>query len=127
MISVSVSVDVPDLERGVEFFTAAFGFSKISEPAPGVVVMRAGDSELCLLEKAPGSHPAETTTEVRRYDRHWTPVHLDLHVNNLDEALAKATNAGAKREQLFVNPEHGSVAFCSDPFGHGFCLIERRT
>jgi len=27
---------------------------------------------------------------------------------------------------LFDNPEHGPVAFCSDPFGHGFCLIERR-
>jgi hypothetical protein len=38
---------------------------------------------------------------------------------------AKDVAAGAKQEQLFENPEHGSAAFCSDPFGHGFCLIER--
>ena len=42
------------------------------------------------------------------------------------EALEKAVDSGAKREQLFENPKHGSVAFCSDPFGHGFCLIERK-
>jgi predicted enzyme related to lactoylglutathione lyase len=51
---------------------------------------------------------------------------LDLHVDDIDRALAKALDAGAKKEQIFENPEHGSVAFCSDPFGHGFCLIERK-
>jgi predicted enzyme related to lactoylglutathione lyase len=51
---------------------------------------------------------------------------LDIHVDDLEIALAKALAAGATREQVFENPEHGSVAFCSDPFGHGFCLIERK-
>jgi len=126
MISVSVSVDVPNLADGVRFYTNAFGFSKSSEPVPGVVVLRAGTAEICLLEKAPGSIPSRNTQETRHYQRHWTPVHLDFHVDNLKSALAKALEAGAKQEQLFENPEHGSVAFCSDPFGHGFCLIERR-
>ena len=90
MISVAVSVDVPNLSDGVRF--------------------------------CPSSH----TKETRHYRRHWTPVHMDLHVDNLKSALARAIEAGAKQEQLFENPEHGSVAFCSDPFGHGFCLIERR-
>jgi predicted enzyme related to lactoylglutathione lyase len=53
-------------------------------------------------------------------------VHLDIHVDDLEAALAKALDAGATREQVFENPEHGSVAFCSDPFGHGFCLIARK-
>ncbi len=39
----------------------------------------------------------------------------------------KPVRAGAVEEQVFVNPEHGSAAFGSDPFGHGFCLIERRS
>ena len=127
MISVSVSVDVPNLSDGVRFYTNAFGFSKVSEPIPGLAVLRAGTSEICLLEKAPGSIPSSDTKEARHYGRHWTPVHMDLHVDNLKSALAKAIEAGAKQEQLFENPEHGSVAFCSDPFGHGFCLIERRS
>lgn len=127
MISVSVSVDVPNLADGVRFYSEAFGFSKSSEPVPGVAVLRAGAAEICLLEKTPGSSPSSHTKETRRYERHWTPVHMDLHVDNLKTALARALQAGAKQEQLFENPEHGAVAFCSDPFGHGFCLIERRT
>jgi hypothetical protein len=51
MISMSVSVDVPNLADGVRFYTEAFGFSKTSEPIPGVVVLRAGTAEICLLEK----------------------------------------------------------------------------
>ena len=126
MLSVSVSVDVPNLADGVRFYARAFGFEKISEPIHGVAVLRAGDSELCLLEKAPGSIPSINTQDKRRYERHWTPVHMDFHVDDLKAALARALEAGARQEQLFENPKHGSVAFCSDPFGHGFCLIERK-
>ena len=126
MISVSVSVDVPNLADGVRFYSEAFGFSKTSEPVPGIAVLRAGASEICLLEKAPGSSPSSHTKEARRYERHWTPVHMDLHVDDLKAALARALKAGAQQEQLFGHPEHRAVAFCSDPFGHGFCLIERR-
>ena len=126
MISVSLSVDVPNLAEGVRFYSEAFGFSKKSEPVPGVAVLRAGDSEICVVERASGSSPSSHTQETRHYDRHWTPVHMDLHVDNLKEALQSALNAGAKQEQLFDEPGHGGVAFCSDPFGHGFCLIERR-
>ena len=127
MISVSIGIDVPSLQEGVRFYSAAFGFARIAEPVPGVAVLRAGDAEICLLEKAPGSTPSLLTKETRHYGRHWTPVHLDLHVDDLKAALARAVEAGARQEQLFENAEHGSAAFCSDPFGHGFCLIERRS
>jgi catechol 2,3-dioxygenase-like lactoylglutathione lyase family enzyme len=52
MISVSISIDVPDLAEAVQFYTRAFGFSKSAEPIPGVVVLRAGNTEICLLEKS---------------------------------------------------------------------------
>jgi predicted enzyme related to lactoylglutathione lyase len=126
MISVSVSVDVPNLEDGVRFYCEAFGFMKVAEPIPGLAVLRAGEAELCILEKAPGTAPSRHTNDKRHYQRHWTPVHMDIHVDDLKASLAKALAAGAKQEQLFENPKHPAVAFCSDPFGHGFCLIERR-
>jgi predicted enzyme related to lactoylglutathione lyase len=126
VISVSLSVDVPNLADGVRFYSEAFGFAKKSEPVPGVAVLRAGAFEICLLEKRPGSSPSSHTKETRHYERHWTPVHMDLHVDDLKAALAKAIEAGARQEQLFESPEHGAAAFCSDPFGHGFCFIERR-
>ena len=126
-MSVSISVDVPSLADGVRFYTLAFGFEMRNAPVPGVVVLRAGNTKLCLLEKKAGTRPSPHTTQTRTYDRHWTPVHLDIHVDDLDAALARALEAGAKKEQVFRNPEHGSAAFCSDPFGHGFCLIQSRT
>jgi predicted enzyme related to lactoylglutathione lyase len=123
--TVSISIDVPNLEQGVAFYCAAFGFSKKFEPVPGVAVMQGLNIELCLLEKPAGSKPSPKTNDKRKFERHWTPVHLDFHVEDLHASLKRVEALGAKREQVFDNPEHGSAAFCSDPFGHGFCLLER--
>lgn len=126
MLHVSVSIDVPDLAAGVRFYSEAFGFTKVAEPYPGVVVLRAGDATITLLEKREGSKPSPDTGDARRYERHWTPVHLDFHVDDMAAALDRALEAGARKEQYFAHPEHGAAAFCADPFGHGFCLLERK-
>lgn len=126
MVSIEICIDVPDLARGIHFYADAFGFSKVSEPYPGVAVLKAGAGAITLLEKREGSRPSRNARDARRYDRHWTPVHLDFHVDDLKAALDKALNAGATKEQVFENPEHGSIAFCADPFGNGFCLLERK-
>ena len=126
MITGSVSIDVPSLEAGARFYGGVFGFSKVAEPVPGVLVMRLVGLEVCLLAKAAGSEPSPKTTDSRRYERHWTPVHLDFHVDDLKAVMAQVREAGGVIEQVFENPEHGSAAFCADPFGHGFCLLERK-
>lgn len=125
MITLSVSIDVPSLEEGIRFYADAFGLTKVSEPYPGVVILRAGESELLLLQKLPGSAPSQLTDDRRHYHRHWTPIHIDFHVDDFRSSLEKAVAAGAKQEQLLATPGRPSVAFCSDPFGHGFCIIER--
>jgi hypothetical protein len=38
---------------------------------------------------------AKGTDEVRD-ERRWTPVHIDFHVDDFEDFLAKAVNAGAK-------------------------------
>lgn len=126
MREIEICVDVPDLERGIRFYADAFGFSKLSEPYPGVAKLSAGAAKITLLQKHEGTKPSPNTNDVRRYDRHWTPVHLDFHVDDLYAALEKAVKAGATKEQLFENAEHGSAAFCADPFGNGFCLLQHK-
>jgi predicted enzyme related to lactoylglutathione lyase len=123
--TVSVSIDVPSLAEGLAFYCAAFGFSEKSRPVPGVAALGGLNVELWLLEKPSGSQPSPSTTDRRRYERHWSPVHLDFQVEDLQAALRRVEALGARREQVFENAEHGSAAFCSDPFGHGFCLLER--
>jgi predicted enzyme related to lactoylglutathione lyase len=126
VISVSVSVDVPSLEEGIRFYGEAFGFEKVSEPYPGVAVIRVSGAQLLLLAKGAGTAPCPAPGATRRYDRHWTPVHIDFHVDEFKSALQRAISAGAIQEKLFEAQGRPSVAFCCDPFGHGFCLIETR-
>jgi predicted enzyme related to lactoylglutathione lyase len=87
------------------------------------VILKCGDSQIGLIEKSAGSNPAKGTDEVRRYKRHWTPVHIDFHVDDFETFLAKAINAGAKCEQKFEGGSRPPIAFCSDPFGNGFCVV----
>ncbi|MEO1328278.1 MAG: VOC family protein [Pseudomonadota bacterium] len=122
-MKVSVTIDVPDLEAGLAFFAAAFGFAEKARPAPGYCVLARDGAEIALMEKADGSSPAPGSEDVRRYGRHWTPVHLDFHVADFEAALARAISAGAVCERKFEGGAHPPVACCSDPFGHGFCLI----
>ena len=124
-ITISAGIDVPTLAEGIASYCAALGLSKKSEPAPGVVVLHGLNVEPCVLEKPPGSKPSPNTIDRRKFERHWTPVHLDFHVDDLDAALQRVEALGAKREQVFEHAGHGSAAFCGDPFGHGFCLLQR--
>ena len=121
-MTFSVCIDVPNLADGIRFYSRAFGFRETANPFEGVALLKASGQEVCLLEKAEGSAASNTTDDTRRYGRHWTPVHLDFLVADLDEALRKATAAGAIVEEVHRDSE--SIAFCCDPFGHGFCLIE---
>jgi len=125
MTTVSISIDVPDLAQGIAFYCAGFGFTEKMRPMPTVAVLGGLNMDLCLLEKPAGSKPSPATEDHRKFERHWTPVHLDFHVDDLHAALARVEALGAKREQVFEHPDHGSAAFCSDPFGHGFCLLAR--
>ena len=127
MLEIEICIDVPDLARGVEFYAAAFGFATVSQPYPGVAIVANGTTRLTLLEKPEMTKPSPHSMDLRRYHRHWTPVHLDFHVADLRSALDRAIKAGAVKEQSFESVEHGSAAFCADPFGNGFCLLERKT
>lgn len=91
--SVHVSIDVPDLEAGLRFYGEVFGKS------------------------------SSTGADKRRYERHWTPIHLDLHVADFDAALDKVRARGGAIENEYRTHGPRPAAFCSDPFGNGFCVI----
>ncbi len=122
-MKVSVSVDVPSIDEGLKFFGDAFGFVETARPHPGYAMLSAGEMTLGLLAKPAGSSPAQGSSDVRKYERHWTPVHIDFRVEDFEGTLEKALAAGAKSEQVHRVPSYPPVAFCSDPFGHGFCIV----
>jgi predicted enzyme related to lactoylglutathione lyase len=119
-----VNVDVDDLVRATDFYQAAFGlrvgrrFGKVAVELLGL------EAPLYLLLKATGTPPHPGASAPRGYGRHWTPVHLDFAVENLEVGLARAQAAGARREgEIEIHP-WGRIAYLADPFGHGFCLLE---
>jgi predicted enzyme related to lactoylglutathione lyase len=123
MVTVNLSIDVPELESGVEFYTTVFGFTEKARPLKEMAVLDGNNVTICVHQKAAGSTPSSQTEEVRRYSRHWTPVHADFHVDDFDALLERAKERGAAVEQMFRPPGRRAVAFCSDPFGNGFCVI----
>jgi uncharacterized glyoxalase superfamily protein PhnB len=61
---------------------------------------------------------------MRRYRRHWTPVHLDFVVSELEAAVSGAIEAGATIEGEIQTHNWGRIAHMADPFGHGICFIQ---
>lgn len=121
----TVNVDVPDLPRAIDFYVRAFGFTLARTLFEGTVAeLAGGPCPVFLLQKDAGSRAADTHPARRDYGPHWTPVHLDLLVDALDPALARAVDAGATHENAVTSHVWGRQALLRDPFGNGVCLIE---
>ena len=120
-----VNVDVEDLDAAIAFYEKGLGLVLHRKRFGGTVAeMRGTTSPLYLLQKAGGSSPSAAAAQLRDYRRHWTPVHLDFVVTQIDAAVERALQAGASIEGGVQRFAWGRMAVMSDPFGNGFCLVE---
>ena len=120
-----INIDVDDLDAAIEFYEAALGLELGRRRFGGAVAeMLGASSKLYLLAKPAGSTAFLNSSSTRRYDRHWTPVHLDFEVDDVTAAVERAVRAGAKLEGQIETRSWGRIATMSDPFGHGFCLLQ---
>ncbi len=124
MADLLLNIDVPDLERGIAFYTAALGLKVGRRFGSGFVELLGRDVPLYLLQKDAGTPIGPAGGDSRRYERHWSPVHADFVVDDMDSAVARAVAAGAVQEGETCDAPYGRLAMFADPFGHGFCLIE---
>jgi len=123
MIKISVSIDVSDLIKAEAFYIDALGCKKLRNQGESMVVLSVENCDIYLQEKAVGTKPLPTKPEiVREYSRHWTPIHLDFLCENVDEVVSKIVSFGGQHEGG-ESGDWGSIAYCSDPFGNGFCII----
>jgi len=121
-MSVLVNIDVPNLKDALAFYTSAFGLTLKRYLGNRVAELAGWPVAVFLLQKESGSVGAGGSR--RTYERHWTPVHIDVVVEEIDEAVARAVRAGAIAEQDVRTTIWGKIAVIADPFGHGFCLIQ---
>jgi predicted enzyme related to lactoylglutathione lyase len=124
MTGAIVNIDVPELERGIAFYTSAFGLRLSRRLGSGFAELLGAGVPIYLLEAPEGTPPFRNASVQRNYGRHWTPVHFDFVVPELDVALARALAAGAKQESKPSEHAYGRLVLLSDPFGHGICLLQ---
>lgn len=117
-----LNIDVPDLAAARRFYVEAFGLREGRRLGDDVLELLGAQAPIYLLQKPPGSLGAGD--QPRTYARHWTPVHVDVVVDDLDTALARALDAGARQEGGVREAAWGRIAQLADPFGHGWCLLQ---
>jgi predicted enzyme related to lactoylglutathione lyase len=127
-VELLVNVDVPDLGAATRFYTEAFGFRVGRRFGAHALELLGAAVPLYLLVQAPGTRPTPagrgTAMAPRSYERHWTPVHIDLAVADVAAARERAIAAGATAEGEILERAWGRMALLADPFGHGVCLLQ---
>ena len=124
MARLIVNVDVDDLDAAVRFYTAALGLRVGRRFGDGGVELLGAEAPIYALVAKAGTPPFRGAAEVRRYGRHWTPVHLDFAVDDIAAAVRQAEAAGAKVEVPIEQHRWGKMAVLADPFGNGFCFLQ---
>ena len=122
-VELLINIDVPDVDKAIAFYTSALGLKVGRRFARDGVELLGANAPICLLKKPAGSTPTPGAAR-RDYERHWTPVHLDIVVPDLDAALQRARQAGATLEQPVQDRSWGRLANLADPFGHGLCILQ---
>lgn len=117
-----VNLDVPDVAAAEAFYVAAFGLQPGRRFGAAVVELAGANAPIYLLHKSAGTQGAGAS--LRDYARHWTPVHCDVVVDDIDAALAQALAAGALQEGAIRDADWGRIVQLADPFGHGWCLLQ---
>src|SRR5262245_16711218 len=124
-MKLQINIDVDDLERGIAFYQNALGFTLRRRLFDGTVAeMTGASSSVYLLTRPSGSSASPNVAAPRDYRRHWTPVHADFEVEDIEAAVQRALSCGAKLEGGIQTFTWGRIAMMSDPFGHGFCILQ---
>lgn len=122
MIKITVSIDVANLKQAETFYIDALGCKKVREQGTNMVILSTENCDIYLQEKEAGTKPLVAGEVTRDYKRHWTPVHLDFLTENVDEVVKKILQHGGQHEGG-ESGDWGAIAYCADPFGNGFCII----
>ena len=124
MIEVHAYIEVTKLDRGIEFYCDGLGLRLKRRLNPSWVELEDANLPVFLLGNLPSVAELGSTKVSRDHHRHWTPVHLDFIVPDLDGAVSRLRALGATLDRDIQIEDYGRMANMSDPFGNGFDLIE---
>ncbi len=123
-MELRICIDIDDMARAIAFYTEGLGLKVGRRLDSEWVEIIGTGSAIDLLLNAAGTQPVNGNGAVRSYQRHWTPVHLDFLVDDIDAAVARLLAHGATLEAPVASRPYGRIAGLADPFGHGLDLLE---
>ncbi|GIJ78784.1 glyoxalase [Micromonospora phaseoli] len=108
-----VTIDCLDPERVARFWSALLGREPGSSQEGWVYLGERGDPQPRLVFQP----VAELKSGKVR-------IHLDISVDNIDEAMTAVIKLGGRSTGERHDYEEGVVVVMADPEGHEFCLVE---
>ena len=123
MLVVHAYIEVTDPEKGIAFYCDGLGLTVKRRLSPCWIELAGANMEIFLLANRPAVADLGGRTVTRTYERHWTPVHLDFIVEDIDSAVARLLALGGSLDREIGEREYGRIAYMADPFGNGFDLI----
>ena len=125
MLTVHAYIEVTEPERGIEFYCEGLGLTVRRRLGPRWIELAGANLPIFLLANRPAIADLGSVHVPRNYQRHWTPVHLDFIVADLNAMVARLKNLGGSLDrEIKEEREYGRIAYMADPFGNGFDLIE---
>ncbi len=126
-MKLEITIDIDDLDRAVEFYCGGLGLTLV-ERNPDWARVELNGQIFWLCPFAAGPHGTIT----RDFGRHWTPIHIDFIVDDVDKAVERALAAGGRldgkirRNQVEPIGWRSDIANLSDPAGNGVDLLQRQ-
>ena len=105
-----VGIDVADLERAENFYSALLGVKRASTWEQYLIFEPLASGLTVYLQRVPEVKTAKTR------------LHMDLSVPDVHAALARVEALGGRALREFVEPGD-ELAVVADPDGNEFCLI----
>jgi predicted enzyme related to lactoylglutathione lyase len=124
MVEIHAYIEVTEAERGIAFYCEGLGLTLKRRYSPTWMELSGANCPVFLLANRPPVADLGSTTAKRSYERHWTPVHLDFIVDDIDATVARLVALGATLDREVQSKEYGRIAYMADPFGNGFDLIQ---
>ena len=108
------------MNRAVEFYGRGLGL-QIQQHEKEWAKAVLGEQVFWIMKVASGPSGAIS----RDYQRHWTPIHFDFQVEDIDAVVTRALAAGGRLDrEIQRNPDGGAMANLSDPSGNGIDIVQ---
>lgn len=110
----SVVIRVNDLQRQIQFWTAALSY-EVREPI---------DSDFALLRPSQGGGP-NVSLDAQPSERVLSPrIHLDLYADDQAFEVRRLIALGASEVSRDKRPPDADYVIMQDPEGNRFCVID---